>query len=455
MPRPRVNSDETNLEHVDPPTRRQHLRSKGALAWHIRKAPKGPKSLAIKNHFIAMIGEYVGTVLFMIFALGGTNVALIPATSLTGGVTAGQDNSAVSTVNTSNLLYIALSFGFSLAVNAWTFFRVSGGLFNPAVSLGMVLVGALTPLRGALLTVSQILGGITGAAIIQALTPGTLNVRTTLGGGTSVVQGLFIEMFLTALLMLAILLLAAEKHKATFIAPIGIGLALFVAELLGVYYTGGSLNPARSFGPSVVLHTFENYHWIYWLGPILGASLAAGFYKLLKWLQYETVLGPEDGETAPAAGSAGIIDVEKTAGTGAATNTSGLMDVSGPGLGDLHTHGNAEAVFDLRDASTTVDYQVRLDRIEGMLAQLIESRSSPATRRSDLTYIESGNGSGGNHKYANVSGHDHDHDVDAPIVAGGKQPVAHMHVNQPNQPIHPGSGLNPTQQFEAEQARRY
>jgi hypothetical protein len=58
-------------------------------------------------------------------------------------------------------LYIALSFGFSLAVNAWIFFRVSGGLFNPAVSLGMVLVGALTPLRGALLCFVQILGGIT------------------------------------------------------------------------------------------------------------------------------------------------------------------------------------------------------------------------------------------------------------------------------------------------------
>jgi aquaporin related protein len=66
-------------------------------------------------------------------------------------------------------------------------------------------------------------------------------------------------MFLTALLMLAILLLAAEKNKATFIAPIGIGLALFVAELLGVYYTGGSLNPARSFGPDVVLRSFATY----------------------------------------------------------------------------------------------------------------------------------------------------------------------------------------------------
>ena len=71
-----------------------------------------------------------------------------------------------------------------------------------------------------------------------------------------------------------------------------------VAELLGVYYTGGSLNPARSFGPSVVLHEFSHYRkyqptyvgpssslspldWIYWLGPLMGATLAAGFYKML------------------------------------------------------------------------------------------------------------------------------------------------------------------------------
>ena len=103
-----------------------------------------------------------------------TQVALTPTTSITGQTAEGQDDSSVSTVNTSNLLYIALGFGFSLAVNAWIFFRVSGGLFNPAVSWGMMLVGALTPLRAALLTVAQILGGIVGAAIIQAITPGTL-----------------------------------------------------------------------------------------------------------------------------------------------------------------------------------------------------------------------------------------------------------------------------------------
>jgi len=367
-------------------SKREQLKARSPLNWHLRRPERGPASLAIKNHFIAMIGEYVGTVLFMIFALGGTNVANIPTTSVTGGTTEGQSGTTAASVNTSSLLYIALSFGFSLAVNAWIFFRVSGGLFNPAVSLGMVLVGALTPLRGALLTLSQILGGITGAAIIQAITPGTLNVRTTLGGGTSITQGLFIEMFLTSLLMLAILLLAAEKHKATFIAPIGIGLALFVAELLGVYYTGGSLNPARSFGPSVVLRDFEGYHWIYWLGPVLGSCLASGFYKLLKWLQYETVLGPEDGEAQPAPGNlTGVSqDVEKA---GEAPNSGGFV-VAGPGLGDLLTDDNHPAVFDLEAHPELMES--RLDRMEMMIQALLDRDSgSHDGRLSTATYVES------------------------------------------------------------------
>lgn len=56
----------------------------------------------------------------------------------------------------------------------------------------------------------------------------------------------------------------------------------------GVYFTGGSLNPARSFGPSVVLGSFHGYHWIYWVGPLLGAILAVIFYRLIKVLEYET-----------------------------------------------------------------------------------------------------------------------------------------------------------------------
>jgi aquaporin related protein len=112
------------------------------------------------------------------------------------------------------------------------FFRISGGLFNPAVTLGMMLIGAVTYVRGMLVMASQVLGAIAASAVVLAIFPGPLNVRTELSGGTTVLQGFFIEMFLTAQLVFTIFMLAAEKHRATFIAPIGIGLSLFIAELM-------------------------------------------------------------------------------------------------------------------------------------------------------------------------------------------------------------------------------
>ncbi|KAF7918465.1 uncharacterized protein EAE98_009708 [Botrytis deweyae] len=214
-----------------------------------------------RNHFVATMAEFAGTTLFLLFAFSGTQVALL-----------------ATPANSSNVV----------------FFRISGGLFNPAVTMGMCLVGALPYLRGLLLFFAQILGGIAAAAIVSALFPGPITFTTSLGGGTSIVRGLFIEMFLTAELVFTIFMLAAEKHKGTFIAPIGIGLALFIAELTGVYFTGGSVNPARSFGPSVVSGQFSGYHWIYWVGPILGAILASGFYKFIKMLEYETANPGQD-----------------------------------------------------------------------------------------------------------------------------------------------------------------
>lgn len=128
-------------------------------------------------------------------------------------------------------MYISLAFGFSLTVNAWVFYRISGGLFNPAVSFALALIGSITWLRALLLTVAQILGGITAAAIVDALSPGALNVTVSLADGMSRTQGLFLEMFLTSELVFTIIMLAAEKHRATYLAPVGIGLSLFIAEL--------------------------------------------------------------------------------------------------------------------------------------------------------------------------------------------------------------------------------
>jgi MIP family channel proteins len=188
------------------------------------------------------------------------------------------------------LLYAALSVGFSLVVCAWVFFRVTNGLFNPAITFGMCLVGSLPWSRGACIAVSQMLAGMTAAGLVSCVFPGELRAETLLGSGTSIVRGFFIEALLSAAFVFSVFMLAAEKHKGTFIAPIGIGLALFVAQLVGGPFTGASLNPARSFGAAVASHHFPGYHWIYWIGPLVGSLLAAGFYKVVKSLEAELAL---------------------------------------------------------------------------------------------------------------------------------------------------------------------
>ena len=167
-------------------------------------------------------------------------------------------------------------------------------MFNPAVTVGLCLIRAVPVLRGLLVIPAQVAGAIVSATVVRFIFPGPLAVTTSLNGGTSIAQGLFIEMFLTTQLVFTIFMLAVEKHRATFLAPLGIGMSLFIAELAGVFYTGGSLNPARSFGPCVANLDFPTSHWIYWAGPILGAILAAGFYYLFKALRYETANPGQD-----------------------------------------------------------------------------------------------------------------------------------------------------------------
>ncbi|OCT48643.1 Aquaporin-1 [Cladophialophora carrionii] len=227
----------------------------------------------MKNHLIAVVGEYVGTTLFLWFAFAGTQ-----ACATTGG---GAGN------NPSQIVLTSLAFGFSLLVTVWAFYRISGGLFNPAVTLGLVITNNLPWFRGLLLLPAQLLGGMTAAGLVKCMFPGPLIVSTTLGNGTTPAQGVFIEMFLTSLLVFTILMLAAEKHYATFMAPVGIGLALFVAMMAGLPFTGSSLNPARSFGPAVAIPYFPGYHYIYWFGPIMGALLAGGYYRFVKYFKYE------------------------------------------------------------------------------------------------------------------------------------------------------------------------
>lgn len=241
---------------------------------------------------MAVIAEFIGTTTFLFFAFGGTVTANIGAGSTANDTTTGSSTG----FNPATLLYIAFSFGFSLMVNAWIFFRISGGLFNPAVTLALTITGDVAPIRAVLLVMSQLSGSCFAAYLVSVMFPSPFNVQTTLGDGTTVAQGVFIEAICTAELVFTIIMLAKEKHRATHVAPVGIGLALFIAELVAVYYTGGSLNPARSFGPAAVAHDFAANHWIYWVGPLIGTLLAVGFYQVMKVLEYEMANPGQDGD---------------------------------------------------------------------------------------------------------------------------------------------------------------
>ncbi|KAI0059225.1 aquaporin-like protein [Artomyces pyxidatus] len=240
----------------------------------------------------AALLEFVGTVVFLLLGFGGIQAAT--------SETVATPN---ATTDLMHDLYIATCMGLSLLVSAWLFFRVTGGLFNPNISLALLIVGVIGPLRFALYCIAQLTGAIAAAALVEALTPGPLSANTFLAQGINAAQGVFIEMFITAALVLAVLMLAAEKHRTTPFAPIGIGLTLFACHLFAVYYTGAAMNTARAFGPAAVTGFGYKKHWIYWVGPFLGSLLAAGFYSVLKHYEYWT-LNPDqesiDGDKSPA-----------------------------------------------------------------------------------------------------------------------------------------------------------
>jgi aquaporin rerated protein, other eukaryote len=114
--------------------------------------------------------------------------------------------------------------------------------------------------------IAQMLGAMASAGVVAALFPGPLAVTTSLSGGTTLARGLFIEMLLTAQLCFTIIMLAAEKHKSTFLAPIGIGLSLFIAELGGSLLASSTphlLPPSSHVGYRMLIrHRSILYRWI-------------------------------------------------------------------------------------------------------------------------------------------------------------------------------------------------
>ncbi|KAF2625521.1 lens fiber major intrinsic protein [Macroventuria anomochaeta] len=230
---------------------------------------------AVRREIAAFLGELIGTFMFLFLAFTGTQIALNAAG------TQQLTSSDKPAPDVTKLIYIAFAFGVSLAINVAIFADISGGKFNPAVTTALFLTGKITWHRAIQTIISQMIAGMTAAGFVSGLLPGPLIIATTLDPSMSTTRGLFLETFVTAQLVLTILMLKGGSAK-----PMYIGFSLFIAEMCSVYFTGGSLNPARSFGPAVVVG-FTSYHWIYWVGPLLGAVLASGAYALIKWVRQE------------------------------------------------------------------------------------------------------------------------------------------------------------------------
>jgi MIP family channel proteins len=184
------------------------------------------------------------------------------------------------------LVSIALAHGLCISVLVYSFGNISGGHVNPAVTIALSLRGVISFTRGLLYIGSQILGSMVGAAMAKAIIPeelqGTLGA-TTVNPLMNLGQAFAMEMWLTFFLVLVIFLTAVDEQGAGELAPLAIGLIVVIDHLIGIPFTGASMNPARSFGTAVAGGTWDD-HWVYWVGPISGAIIAAAIYSaLFEW----------------------------------------------------------------------------------------------------------------------------------------------------------------------------
>lgn len=176
---------------------------------------------------------------------------------------------------------IALTMGLSLASSYAIFHRLSGANFNPAVTIGFLVSGDTSLIRCFLYIISQTLGAVNAAYLVKVSLPSTNeDLGMTMPGEVKPLRAFIVEIVITFIFVLV--MQACEDPGRPDIKPGAaflVGLTATACNAASIGYSGGGMNPARSFGPAWVLGNFKD-HWIYWVGPCLGGAGASGLYHL-------------------------------------------------------------------------------------------------------------------------------------------------------------------------------
>lgn len=211
-----------------------------------------------------IIAEFIGTFVLVLFACG--------VAAVTG---------CTAEANTSYLL-TAAAFGLVIVAMAYSIGNVSGCHINPAVSVAVLINKGMSAAEFVLYLVAQFLGAICGAAVLKALIGEKYGLGANGLYNGDVAKSLVIEIILTFVFVLAVLG-ATSKAENAKVAGLVIGGSLTLVHLFGIFFTGTSVNPARSFGPALLLggDALANV-WVFIAAPMIGGIIAALVWKVLK-----------------------------------------------------------------------------------------------------------------------------------------------------------------------------
>jgi len=190
------------------------------------------------------------------------------------------------------LLGVALAFGLTVVTMAYAVGHISGGHFNPAVSVGLAVARRFPARELPHYIIAQVVGGILGAAVLYVIASGMAGFDASAGfasngygehspGGYSLLAGLVCEVVMTCG-FLVVILGATDKRAPAALAPLAIGLALTLIHLVSIPVTNTSVNPARSTGVALFAGGWALAQlWAFWVAPIVGAVIAGFLYPWL------------------------------------------------------------------------------------------------------------------------------------------------------------------------------